>query len=59
MILFNLLSIFAVFSFAGVAFRLSPVLLILTIFCTKRTRILSFIAVLAIVFDVILVGMMA
>jgi hypothetical protein len=39
--------------------RLAPVFLLLAIFGARRTRILSFISILAIVFDVILVDMMA
>jgi len=46
-------------SFAGLIVRSAPFFLALTIFGAKRTRILSLLSVLAIVFDVILVGMMA
>jgi hypothetical protein len=46
-------------SFAGSIIRLAPLFLILAILGARRTRILTFISVLAIVFDVILVDMMA
>lgn len=46
-------------SFTGSIVRLAPFLLMLAILGAKRIRILTFISVLAIVFDVILVDMMA
>lgn len=46
-------------SFAGWIIRLAPVFLLLATFGARRTRTLSFISVLAIVFDVILIDMMA
>jgi hypothetical protein len=46
-------------SFASSIVRLAPFLLALAILGAKRTRILTFIAVIAIVFDVILVDMWA
>jgi hypothetical protein len=46
-------------SFAGSIVRLAPFFLVLAILGARRTRILTFISVLAIVFDVILVDMMA
>ena len=46
-------------SFAGSIVRLAPFFLVLTILGARRTRILTFISVLAIVFDVILVDTMA
>ena len=46
-------------SFAGSIVRLAPFFLVLAILGAKRTRILTFISVLAIVFDAILVDMMA
>ena len=46
-------------SFAGLVVRLAPFFLIFAILGAKRTRILSLISVMAIVFDVILVDMMA
>src|SRR5262249_8835523 len=46
-------------SFAGLVVRLAPFFLIFAIVGPKRTRILSLISVMAIVFDVILVDMMA
>jgi hypothetical protein len=46
-------------SFAGSIVRSAPFFLALAILGAKRTRILTFISVLAIVFDVILVDMMA
>jgi hypothetical protein len=46
-------------SFAGSIVRVAPLFLVLAILGAKRTRILTFISVLAIVFDVILVDMMA
>jgi hypothetical protein len=46
-------------SFAGSIVRLAPFFLVLAILGARRTRILTFISVLAIVFDVILVDTMA
>lgn len=46
-------------SFAGSIVRLAPFFLVLAILGAKRTRILTLISVMAIVFDVILVDMMA
>jgi hypothetical protein len=46
-------------SFAGSIVRLSPFFLVLAVLGAKRTRILTFISIMAIVFDVILVDMMA
>jgi hypothetical protein len=46
-------------SFAGSIVRLAPLFLVLAILSARRTRILTFISVLAIVFDVMLVDMMA
>lgn len=46
-------------SFTGSIVRLAPFFLVLAILGAKRTRILTFVSVLAIVFDVILVDMMA
>jgi hypothetical protein len=46
-------------SFARSILRLSPLFLALAILGAKRTRILTLISVLAIVFDVVLVDMMA
>ncbi len=46
-------------SFAGWVMRIAPFLLLLAILGARRTRILTFLSVLAIVFDVILVDMMA
>jgi hypothetical protein len=46
-------------SFASSIVRLAPFFLVLAILGAKRTRILTFISVLAIVFDVILVDTMA
>jgi hypothetical protein len=46
-------------SFAGWVMGFTPFLLCLAILGARRTRILTFLSVLAIVFDVILVDMMA
>ena len=46
-------------SFAGWVMRIAPFLLVLAILGARRTRILTFLSVVAIVFDVILVDMMA
>jgi hypothetical protein len=46
-------------SFARSILRLAPFFLALAILGAKRTRILTFISILAIVFDVMLVDMMA
>jgi len=46
-------------SFAASIMRLAPLLLVLSLLGVKRTRVLAFISVLAIVFDVVLVDMMA
>ena len=46
-------------SFAGWIVRTAPIFLFLTILGARRTRVLTFLSVISIVFDVILVDMMA